>query len=96
MRLDELLDNFFFYYKDFRNNSETTFDETKFGVITMMKAIINLRIQRTILSCLEGILNSDEFLDNLSMDLRSLSKEGRDCILIMELKKILWECLIPS
>ena len=48
MRLDELMDNFLFDYKDFSNNLETTFDETKFGVITMMKAIINLRIQRTI------------------------------------------------
>ena len=30
------------------------------------------------------------------MDLKSLSKEGRGCILMMELKKFLWECLIPS
>ena len=30
------------------------------------------------------------------MDLRCLNKEERDCILMMELEKILWECLIPS
>ena len=40
--------------------------------------------------------NHDEFLDNSSMDLRCLNKEERDCILMMELEKILWECLIPS
>ena len=94
MRLDELLDDFLFEYKDFSNNPETTFATSNFGIVTMMKAIINL--QRTTLSCLKGIYNHDEFLDNSSMDLRSLNKEERDCILMMKLKKILWECLIPS
>ena len=70
------------------------FDSTNVGIVTMMKAIINLR--RTILSCPEGICNYDEILDNSSMDFRSLNKKERNCILMMELKKILWECLIPS
>ena len=90
MRLDELLDDFLFEYKDFSNNPETTFDTTDFGIVTMMKAIINL--QRTISSCLEGIFNHAEFLDNSLMKLRSLNKEERGDILMMELKKILWEC----
>ena len=54
MRFDELLDNFLFEYKDFSNNPESTYDATSFGIVTMMKAIINL--QRTILSFPEGIL----------------------------------------
>ena len=53
-RFDELLDDFLFRYKDFSNNPECTYDATSFGIVTIMKAIINL--QKTILSCPEGIL----------------------------------------
>ena len=94
MRLDELLDDFLFQFKDVSINPETTVDTTNFGIVNMIKAIMNLL--RTILSCPEGIFNHDEFLDNSLMKLRSLNKEERDDILMMELKKILWECLIPS
>jgi hypothetical protein len=46
MRFDELLDMFLFEYKDFSHNPESTFDGTNFGIVNMMKAIINL--QKTI------------------------------------------------
>ena len=63
---------------------ETTIDATNFGIVNMMKAIMNL--QRTILNCPEGIFNRDEFVDNSLMKLKSLNKEERDDILMMELK----------
>ena len=42
MRLDELLDDFLFQFKDVSNNPETTVDATNFGIVTMMKAIISI------------------------------------------------------
>ena len=63
---DELLDEFIFEYKDFDNNPECIYDMTKFGIVTMMKAIITL--QRTILS--EGIYEKDGFIDNTLQSLR--------------------------
>ena len=93
-RFDELLDEFIFEYKDFDNNPECTYDTTKFGIVTMMKAIINL--QRTILSCSEGIYDKDDFIDNTLPSFRSMSKEERDLKLMMEMKRILWEVNVPS
>ena len=93
-RLDGLLDDFLFQFKDVSINPETIFDATNFGIVNMMKAIMNL--QRTILNCPEGIFNRDEFVDNSLMKLRSLNKEERNDIFMMELKKILWECFNPS
>ena len=71
-RLDGLLDDFLFQYKDVSINPETTTDATKFGIVNMMKAIMNL--QKTILNFWEGIFNRDEFVDNSLMKLRSLNK----------------------
>jgi len=93
-RFDELLDEFIFEYKDFDNNPECTYDTTKFGIVTMMRAIINL--QRTILSCSEGIYDKNGFIDNTLLSVRSMSKEERDLTLMMELKGILWEVNVPS
>ena len=87
------MDDFLFQFKDASLNPETTIDATNFGIVKMMKAIMNL--QRTILNCPEGIFNRDEFVDNSLTKLRSLNKEERVDILMMELRKILWECLIP-
>ena len=91
---DELLDEFIFEYKDFDNNPENTYDTTKFGVVTIMKAIINL--QKTILDCSEGIYNKDDCVDSPLPSFTSMSKEERDLTLMMELKRILWEVNIPS
>jgi len=85
---------FIFEYKHFSNNPESTFDATNFGIVTMMKAIINL--QRTILSCTEGIYDKDCFVDNTLLQFRSMSKEERDLTLMMELKRILGEVYISS
>ena len=90
---DELLDEFIFEYKDFDNNPECIYDMTKFGIVTMMKAIITL--QRTILNCSEGIYDKDGFIDNTLQSFTSMSKEERDLTLMMELKRILWEVNIP-
>ena len=60
----------------------------------MMKAIINL--QRTLLSCMEGIYDKDCFIDNTLMNFRTMSKEERDLTLMMEPKRILWEVNVPS
>ena len=43
MRLDELLDDFLFEYKDFSKDSESTLDETSFSIVSLMKAIVNLQ-----------------------------------------------------
>ena len=91
---DELLEEFIFEYRDVDNNPERTYDLTKFGMVTMMKAIINL--QKTILDCSEGIYNKDDFVDNTLPSFTSMSKEERDLTLMMELKRILWEVNIPS
>ena len=80
-----MLDEFIFEYKDFDNNPELTYDLTNFGVVTMMKAIINL--QKTILNCSEGIYNKDDFVDNTLPSFTVMSKEERDLTLMMELKK---------
>ena len=60
---------------------------TTFGIVTMMKAIITL--QRTILNCSEGIYDKDGFIDNTLQSFTSMSKEERDLMLMMELKRIL-------
>ena len=94
MRFDELLDMFLFKYKDFSNNPESTFDGTNFGIVNMMKAIINL--QRTILSRTDGIYDKDCFVDDTLLQFRSMSKEERNLTLMMELKEILGEVYISS
>ena len=67
MRLNEILDDFLFEYKDSDKNPESSTEATSFGVVRLMKAIVNL--QKTILSCPIGIFNNDNFLDNSLMDL---------------------------
>ena len=76
------------------NNPEHTFNANKFGIVSMMKAIINL--QRTILSCSEGIYDKECFVDNTLLKFRSMGKEERDSTLMMELKRILLEVNVPS
>ena len=93
-RFDELLDEFVFEYKDLSNNPEHTFNENTFGIVSMMRAIINL--QKTILSCSEGIYDKECFVDNTVLKLRSMDKEERDSTLMMELKRILLEVNVPS
>ena len=66
-----MLDEFVFEYKDLSNNPERTYDATNFGIVTMMKAIINL--QRTLLSCTEGIYDKDCFIDNTLMNSKTVS-----------------------
>ena len=68
--------------------------QPNFGIVTMMKASINM--QRTILSCPEGIYDKDCFIDNILLNFRSMGKEERDLTLMMELKRILWEVNAPS
>jgi len=92
---DELLDKFIFEYKDFDNNPECIYDTTKFGIVTMMKAIINL--QKTILiNCSEGIYDKDGIIESTLQSFTSVSKEETDLTLMMELKRILWEVNVPS
>ena len=74
-RFDELLDEFVFEYKDSSNNPEHTFNANTFGIVSMMRAIINL--QKTILSCSEGIYDKECFVDNTLLKLRSMDKEER-------------------
>ena len=59
----------------------------------MLKAICN--VQRTILESPRGIATKEEFFDNKVEHLRSLQKQEQDDILTLELKRILWELLIP-
>ena len=59
----------------------------------MLKAICD--VQRTLLASPRGIVDKDEFFDNKVEHLRSLGKQERDDILTLELKRILWELLIP-
>ena len=92
-RFDELLD-VYVLNKDLSNSPEFTYGATSFGIVTMMRAIINL--QRTLLSCPEGIYDKDCFIDNTLMNFRTMSKEERDLTLMMELKRILWEVNVPS
>ena len=93
-RFDELLDEFVFEYKDSSNNPEHTFNANTFGIVSMMRAIINL--QKTILSCSEGIYDKECFVDNTLLKLRSMDKEERDSTLMMELKSMLLEVYVPS
>ena len=93
-RFDELLDEFVFEYKDLSNNPEHTFNANTFGIVSMMRAIINL--QKTILSCSEGIYDKECFVDNTLLKLRSMDKEERDSTLMMELKSMLLEVYVPS
>ena len=59
----------------------------------MLKAICD--VQRTILASPRGIANKDEIFDNKVGHIHSLEKQERDEILTLELKRILWELLIP-
>ena len=59
----------------------------------MLKAICN--VQNTILESPRGIATKEECFDNKVEHLRSLQKQERDAIFILELKKILGELLIP-
>ena len=93
-RFDELLDEFVFEYKDLSNYPEHTFNANKSGIVSMLKAIINL--QRTILSLPEGIYDKEDFVDNTLLKFRSMDKEERDSTLMMELKRILLDVYIPS
>ena len=53
------------------------------------------KFKKTILESPRGIASKEEFFDNSMDHLRSLQKRERDDILTLELKKILWELLIP-
>ena len=53
------------------------------------------RPKKTILESPGSIATKEEFFDNKVEHLRSLQKQERDAILTLELKKILWELLIP-
>ena len=43
MRVDEVMDVFLFEYKYFGKNPESTADVTSFGIVSIMRAIINLQ-----------------------------------------------------
>ena len=92
-RLDEVMVEFLYSFTDFHRNPENITHFTGIGVTTMLKAICD--VQRTILASPRGIVDKDEFFDNKVEHLRSLGKQKRDDILTLELKKILWELLIP-
>ena len=92
-RLDEVMVEFLYSFTDFDRNPENITHFTGIGVTTMLKAICD--VQRTILASPRGIVDKDEFFDNKVEHLRSLGKRERDDILTLELKKILWELLIP-
>ena len=92
-RLDEVMVDFLYSLTDFDRNPESTANVNGIGVITMLKAICN--VQRTILESPRGIATKEEFFDNKVEHLRSLQKQERDDILTLELKRILWELLIP-
>ena len=93
LRLDEVMDEFLINITDVDRNPENITHVTNIRVSTMLKAICDL--QRTILASPRGINSKDEFFDNKVEHLRSLGKRERDEILTLELKKILWELLIP-
>ena len=92
-RLDEVVVDLLYSITDFDVNPESTANVNGIGVITMLKAICN--VQRTILESPRGIATKEEFFDNKVEHLRSLQKQERDDILTLELKRILWELLIP-
>ena len=92
-RLDEVMEDFLYSLTDYDRNPENTTYFTGIGVTTMLKAICD--VQRTILESPRGIVDKDEFFDNKVEHLWNLGKQERDGILILELKKILWELLIP-
>ena len=93
MRFDEVMEEFLYNLTDFDRNPENITHVTGIGMTTMLKAICD--VQRTILASPRGIVSKDEFFDNKVEHLRSLGKRERDDILTLELKKILWELLIP-
>ena len=45
--------------------------------------------------CSEGIYDNDGLVDSTLPSFTSMSKEGRDLTLIMELKRIVWEVNVP-
>ena len=92
-RLDEVMEEFLYSLTDYDRNPENTTYFTRIGVTTMLKAIYD--VQRTILESPRGIVDKDEFFDNKVEHLQSLGKQERDDTLALELKKILWELLIP-
>ena len=92
-RLDEVMVDFLYSLTDFDVNPESTANVNNIGVINMLKAICN--VQNTILESPRGIATKEECFDNKVEHLRSLQKQERDDILTLELKRILWELLIP-
>ena len=92
-RLNEVMVDFLFNQTDYDRNPETTAYFNGIGVVTMLKAICD--VQRTILASPRGIANKDEIFDNKVGHIHSLEKQERDEILTLELKRILWELLIP-
>ena len=92
-RLDEVMVDFLYSFTDFDVNPESTANVNYIGVITMLKAICN--IQKAILESPRGIASKEKFFDNKVDHLRNLQKQERDDILTLELKKMLWELLIP-
>ena len=93
LRLDEVMTEFLYSLTDFEMNPESTANVNCIGIVTMLKAICN--VQKTILENPRGIASKEEFFDNSIDHLRSLQKRERDDILTLEIKKILWELLIP-
>ena len=94
-RLDEVMTDFLYNLTDFDMNPESTANVNSIGVVTMLKAICN--VQKTILESPRGIASKGEFFDNSIDHLQCLQKRDleQDDILTLELKKILWELLIP-
>ena len=85
--------DFLYSLTDYDRNPESTAYFNGIGVVTMLKAICD--VQRTILASPRGIANKDEIFDNKVVHLRILEIQERDEILTLELKRILWELLIP-
>ena len=87
--MEDFLYSLTYYYR----NPESTAYFTGIGVVTMLKAICD--VQRTILASHRGIANKDDFFDDKVEHLRSLAKQEQDARITLELKRILWELLIP-
>ena len=87
------MEDFLYSLTDYDRNPESTAYFTGIGVVTMLKAICD--VQRTILASHRGIANKDDFFDDKVEHLRSLAKQEQDARITLELKRILWELLIP-
>ena len=73
--------------KDYDKDSESTAEIISFGAVTMLKAICN--VQKAILHSPRGIIDNDDFFDNKVENLRSMTKEEQDEILMLVLKNLL-------